>query len=254
MERLLARGPVLVHFLDFAQLNSVRSLPYVVAWHERYRNAGLAVLGVHSPRSPLTADSDALARALVRLSVAHPVAADLGYAIWHDYGCDGWPSLFLWGHGGTLRWFHFGEGAYRGTELAIQEELRGAGVDSLPPPLEPLRPTDAPDAVVIAPTPELLPGGSLEEPWRASDASSSLSVEYEAGGAFASANGEGRLEVTVDAGPPRTIGIDGPALYELAAHPHHERHALRIEASPAVGVWSISFAPGVPPPGRARPP
>ncbi len=57
IERLLARGPVLVHFLDFAQLNSVRSLPYIVAWEERYREAGLAVLGVHSPRSPLTASS-----------------------------------------------------------------------------------------------------------------------------------------------------------------------------------------------------
>ena len=108
--------------------------------------------------------------------------------------------------------------------------------------------------MVIAPTPELLPGGSLEEPWRPSDADASLSLEYEAGGAFASADGTGRLEVSIDDELDGAVEIDGAGLYELAAHPHHERHALRVEASPGVGVWSISFAPGVPPPGRARRP
>jgi hypothetical protein len=250
IERLLARGPVLVHFLDFAQLNSVRSLPYLIAWNERYRDLGLAVLGVHSPRSSLTADPIALARSLARLGVAHPVAADLDYATWHDYGCEGWPSLFLWGRGGALRWFHFGEGAYRESELAIQEELRASGAGRLPPPLEPLRPTDVPDAVVIAPTPELFPGGSIDEPWRPGEGDRALSLDYEAGGAFASADGEGRLDLTLDGDRSRVVEVEGPALYELAAHPRHERHALRIAASPGVGLWSISFAPGVPPPDR----
>ena len=50
VERLCARGPLLVHFLDFAQLNSVRALPYLQAWHERYTGLGLTVLGVNSPR------------------------------------------------------------------------------------------------------------------------------------------------------------------------------------------------------------
>src|SRR5207249_781611 len=73
---------------------------------------------------------------------------------------------FLWGRGGALRWFHFGEGDYEATERAIQDELRitnGAG--SLPPPMAPLRPSDSAAAVVIAPTEEVLPGGSLSEPW-----------------------------------------------------------------------------------------
>jgi hypothetical protein len=253
LERLLARGPVLVHFLDFAQLNSVRALPYLVAWEERYRDAGLAVVGVHSARWPLTADPPAAGAALARRGVRHPVAADLDYAIWHDYGCEGWPSLFLWGRGGALRWFHFGEGAYRDTELAIQEELRPAA-DSLPPPLAPLRPTDAPDATVIAPTPELLPGGSLRDPWEPGEDEPRVSLEYEGAGAFASADGEGELAVVLDGDARTATAIAGPGLYELARHhhDHHERHALRIEAAAGVRVWSISFAPGVPPPDRAR--
>ena len=61
MERLTARGPVLVHFIEFAQLNSVRALPYTIALDDRYRDAGLTVLGVHSPRFPFTAEAAALA-------------------------------------------------------------------------------------------------------------------------------------------------------------------------------------------------
>jgi hypothetical protein len=251
IERLLARGPVLVHFLDFAQLNSIRSLPYLIAWEARYRDGGLAVLGVHSARSPLTGDPRAAEAALARIGIRHPVAADLDYAIWHDYGCEGWPSVFLWGRGGALRWFHFGEGAYRETELAIHEELRAGGADSLPLPLAPLRPTDAPGALVIAPTPELFPGGSISEPWVAGEDERSLSLDYEAGGAFASADGDGELEVALDGEDRRAVRVDSPALYELAAHRHHERHALRIDASSGVRLWSISFAPGVPPLGRA---
>ena len=108
LTELTTAGPVLVHFLDFAQLNSVRALPYIVAWEERYRELGLAVLGVHSPRYSFTARREALAPALERLGISHPVADDSGYSIWRDYGCRGWPSLFLWSRGGAFAWYHFG--------------------------------------------------------------------------------------------------------------------------------------------------
>src|SRR5688572_33142545 len=82
----------------------------------------------------------------------------------------GWPSLFLWAQGGALAWFHFGEGEYAATELAIAAEL--ARIDSTfqaQEPLEPLRATDAPDAMVVPPSAEILPGGSVTEPWRSDD-------------------------------------------------------------------------------------
>ena len=119
-----AGGPVLVHFLDFAQLNSVRTLPYVSEWARRYADAGLTTIGVQAPRFPFGAERDVVAAGLARLGVEFPVAIDADRRLWHAYGCEGWPSLFLWKLGGALAWFHFGEGEYRATEEAIQAELR----------------------------------------------------------------------------------------------------------------------------------
>lgn len=244
---VLAAGPALVHFFDFAQLNSVRALPYVIAWQARYSGTGLAVLGIHSPRFPFTADRAKLAEALARLGVEHPVADDSEYEVWHDYGCRGWPSLFLWGQEGALRWVHFGEGEYAATEEAIQAELRTLGPErELPLPLDPLRPSDAPGAGVLAPSEELFPGGSAAKPWRG-DADQPLEVEYGGGGAYAAVDGSGELRVALDGGPERTIPVDIPGLYELSEHPRHERHQLRIRATPGVAVHSVAFSAGVPP-------
>jgi hypothetical protein len=244
MAALTAAGPVLVNFFDCAQLNSVRALPYVSEWCRRYAAGGLSVLGVHSPRFPFTADADAVAAAAERLAVPNPVALDFDYALWHDYGCEGWPSLFLWAQGGALAYFHFGEGEYRATEEAIQELLRSSEpLRGLPAPMEPLRATDAPGAMVAAPSPEVLPGGSPSQPWMGGD---ELALDYAAGGAYASVDGSGELSVWVDDGPERPVPVAGPHLIELASHPRHEAHRLRLRGSGDVRVWAISFAAGMP--------
>lgn len=244
---LTAAGPVLVHFLDFAQLNSVRALPYLVEWDRRYRGAGLTTLGVHSPRFAFTARRQALGPALERLGVGHPVADDSRYAVWHDYGCRGWPSLFLWGRGGALRWSHFGEGEYGATEEAIQAELRELDpLLALPVPMAPLRPSDAPGALVAPPTEELLPGGSTRDPWRPGAGDGGLELDYEAGGAHASVDGEGGLGVTIDDGGERTIEVAGPGLYELAVHRRHQPHHLRLRPLGGVEVYSLSFSAAPP--------
>lgn len=247
IERLTAVGPVLVHFFDFAQLNSLRTLPYLRAWHERYRGAGLTVIGVHSPRFAFTAAPEAVAAATARLGITYPVAVDSEYRVWRDYGSRAWPSLFLWGQGGALAWFHFGEGEYAATERAIQELVSAARPDAeLPDPLEPLRPTDAPGALVVPPSEEVFPGGSSSEPWRATTERASLELAYEAGGAYASVDGEGELKIAVDEAEPVRLAIDSPGLYELAEHSQHEPHRLELRPSGGVRVWSVSFAAGVP--------
>ncbi len=247
LAELTAAGPVLVHFFDFAQLNSLRALPYVLAWEERYRDAGLATLGIHSPRFKFTSERDALGPALERLGVTHPVVDDDRYAVWHDYGCRGWPSLFLWGQGGALRWVHFGEGEYEATEREIAAELAALDPDfTPPPPVEPLRPTDAPGAMVAPPTDEVLPGGSLTEPLAGGDDSPPLELDYAAAGAHASVDGEGELLVSIDGGAPRNLAVGAPGLYDLAVHPRHERHALRLEIGCGVALYSVSFSPGLP--------
>ncbi len=242
-----AAGPVLFHFFDFAQLNSVRALPYVIAWDQRYREVGLTTFGVHSPRFAFTKRSELLGPALRRLGIGHPVVDDSDYALWHDYGCKGWPSLFLWAQGGALSWFHFGEGEYAATEMAIAAEL--ARIDSsfhAPPVLEVVRPSDAPDAVVIPPTAELLPGGSVSDPWRF--AGEAIEVDYAGGGAYATVEADepGELRVALDGAPPRAIGVPAAGLVELASHDAHEQHSLRLEADPQLAIYSLSFSAGVP--------
>jgi hypothetical protein len=243
MPRLTAKGPVLVHFFDYSQVNSVRTLPYLIEWDRRYREAGLATIGVQSPRFPFAADPVNVAAGLRDLGVRFPVAVDGEHALWHAYGCEGWPSLFLWATGGALGWFHFGEGEYRATEEAIQDELRQLdALRTLPASMPPLRPTDAPGAKVKPPTPEVFPGGSWDQPWEGGE----LTVEYEAGGAYATVEGEGTLSFSVDGAGSQSIPVETPKLYTLTEHDRHEPHTLRLEPGEGLRIWSLSFAAGVP--------
>jgi hypothetical protein len=242
-----AGGPVLVHFFDFAQLNSVRTLPYVSEWARRYAPHGLTTIGVQAPRFPFGAEPAAVAAGLERLGIEFPVAIDADRLLWEAYGCQGWPSLFLWKLGGALAWFHFGEGEYRAGEEAIQAELREQdALQVLPDPMDPLRPTDSPGAKVMPPTPELFPGGSLEQPWTAGEDDGGLDIAYEAGGAYTTVEGKGEIEVVIDGADAIRMEADRPRLYELADHPAHGPHRLRLHASPGLRIWSISFSAGMP--------
>src|SRR3954451_2648951 len=199
IDRLAATEPVLVHFFDFAQLNSARTLPYLRAWHDRYSNDGLAMIGVHSPRFPFTQDYDVVADTCERLEIRWPVIVDREFSVWRLYEPHGWPALFIWARGGALRWYHLGEGDYAATEEAVREVLTDAGTardwGAL---VEPVRPTDASGADVVPPTPEVFPGGSTEEPWPVSDADRRLEVDYEGGGAYAAVDGEGEIALRLD--------------------------------------------------------
>jgi hypothetical protein len=245
IERLTARGPALVHFVDVGHLSSVRTLPYLAAWHERYSRHGLTVLGVNSPRFAFTGDRSKLAAAARRLELPFPLAADPGFELWRAYAPPGWPSLFLWGRGGVLRWYHFGEGEYQATEAEIRAELAAGGDESgLPEPLAPLRASDAPGARVVPPTPEVFPGGDPATPLRAARGDGGLELPYEGAGAAATVDGEGVLEVGVDDEPTRRLEVSAPGVYELADHDRHGSHTLRLRPSGGLELWCVAFAPG----------
>ena len=116
--------PVLVEFWDFCRPNSLRTLPYVKAWHERYAPEGLRVIGVHSPGFAPARDNDAARAAVARLGVEHAVVLDPDHAVWNLYENEGWPARYLFDQRLTLVDFHYGEGAYAETERVIQELLK----------------------------------------------------------------------------------------------------------------------------------
>jgi hypothetical protein len=175
------------------------------------------------------------------------VIVDREFTVWRLYEPHGWPALFVWGRGGALRWYHLGEGDYHGTEEAIREELSGGNGHDWPPLLEPIRPSDAPDAMVIPPTAEIFPGGSTEEPWPKTESDRTLEIEYEAGGADAATEGEGEIAIRVDGEPRDPIAVTHPGLQELTSHERTERHRLELQPSPGLLIYSIQFAAGVPP-------
>jgi thiol-disulfide isomerase/thioredoxin len=124
-ERLRGRV-VLVDFWTYSCVNWLRTLPYVRAWDERYRDRGLVVVGVHAPEFGFEHDLDNVRRAVSDLGVGYPVVIDNDFAIWRSFGNHYWPAVYLVDRDGRVRFHHFGEEAYAETERAIQELL---GVD-----------------------------------------------------------------------------------------------------------------------------
>jgi len=223
----IERGrPMLVEFWDFCRPNSLRTLPYVKAWHERYAEAGLRVIGVHSPGFEASQDADAVRAAVARLEISYPVLIDSELEVWNDYENVGWPVRYLFDGHARLFEYHYGEGAYEETELAIQELL---GVQR--EPLAPLRPEDAPGALLVPQTPD------HEGPY---------SGPYEAGGVWAVLGGEGSIRVSGgESGDGKDLRVDHPGAYELIAHERSTAGLLELEIGDGVVCHATCFTPGL---------
>jgi hypothetical protein len=202
VDKLLGRNVILVEFWDFARVNSLRTLPYLKAWHERYSPLGLRLVGVHTPGYSFGRDHDTVARAVERLEIPYAVALDPAAGVWRRYGNKGWPGRFLFDRRAHLRHVHFGEGEYRDTELVIHDLLRE--IDDgvvLPEPVAPLRAEDAPGVLLEPQTADLvLPHDrsrlELVRDWadgedyiEARDAGAAAEARFSAGGAYAVLSG-----------------------------------------------------------------
>ena len=117
---------VLVDFWTYSCVNWLRTLPYVRAWAERYRDRGLVVVGAHAPEFSFEHDLDKVRHAVAELDVSYPVVIDNEFAIWRSFDNHYWPAVYLLDGDGSVRFTHFGEEAYEETERAIQQLL---GVD-----------------------------------------------------------------------------------------------------------------------------
>lgn len=111
---------VLVDFWTYACINCQRALPHVVQWHERYKDRGLVVVGVHTPEYAFERSAQNVQAAIKRLGIQFPVAQDNRYATWRAYDNTYWPASYLIDRRGRIMLKHVGEGGYNETEAAIR--------------------------------------------------------------------------------------------------------------------------------------
>ena len=122
------RGKVVaIDFLTYTCINWLRTLPYVRAWAEKYKEHGLTVIGVHTPEFPFEKDIDNVQPALKRVRVEFPVAVDSNYGVWNAFDNQYWPALYFIDAMGQIRHHQFGEGSYEMSEMVIQQLLADAG-------------------------------------------------------------------------------------------------------------------------------
>ncbi len=122
---------VLIDFWTYTCINWLRTLPYVRAWAEKYREHGVVVIGVHTPEFSFEHDLDNVRRAARDMRVSYPIAIDNDYAIWSAFENHYWPALYLVDAQGRIRSHHFGEGAYEQSEMMIQQVLAEAGISGI---------------------------------------------------------------------------------------------------------------------------
>jgi hypothetical protein len=218
---IIQRGkPMLVEFWDFCRPNSLRTLPYLIAWHERYSGAGLRTIGVHCPGFDPSRAEQAVRDAVARLQIPYAVLIDSEFEVWQDYGNEGWPARYLFDGRARLFDYQHGEGGYLETELAIQELV---GLER--EPLAPLRPEDAPGARLAAQT-EDQPGA--------------YSGPYEAGGVWAVLDGSGLVRCNGG-----EYEVSHPGAYHLLEHERHTEGVIELEIGPGVRCYATCFTPGV---------
>jgi hypothetical protein len=211
---------VLVEFWDFCRVNSLRTLPYLKAWHERYFDAGLRVIGVHTGGFEPARSEENVRRAVERLGVTWPVAIDSELEVWDIYGNEGWPARYLWDADHHLHSLHYGEGAYVETEREIQA-LLGVTRDVL----EPVRPEEAADAWIATPTP---------------DQPDAYSGPYAAGGVWVVVDGAGTVTANGVA-----LEVTEPGCFQVVEHPRHTEASLELVVGEGVTVHATCFTPGL---------
>jgi thiol-disulfide isomerase/thioredoxin len=115
---------VLVDFWTYSCINCLRSLPYMRAWADKYKDGGLVVIGVHTPEFDFEKEQPNVQRAVQKFGIAYPVALDSNRAIWDAFHNEYWPAHYFIDARGKVRFEHFGEGNYDQSEQWIQQLLQ----------------------------------------------------------------------------------------------------------------------------------
>ncbi|MGM7699708.1 cytochrome c biogenesis protein DipZ [Microbacterium sp. A84] len=267
---------VLIDFWAYSCINCQRSLPHVVAWDEAYKDAGLQVIGIHSPEYAFEKDAANVAAGIEDFGIDYPVALDNNLSTWTNYRNRYWPAHYLIDAEGTVRHISFGEGNYAATESMIRELLEDADPAATLP-----EPTEVADATpeLGSTTPETFLGSSKDINYGGGDAygagtttfafpdkqpadSFALEGEWEIATQFATPAGdggsirltyraaevrivlagEGEIIVTTRNGERRTISVDGtPKSYQLLKTADGETGELTVEVPTGIQAYSFTF-------------
>lgn len=150
---------VLVDFWDYTCINCLHTLPYLIAWHKRYADCGLTIVGIHAPEFTFAKDPALIGQAVRDCGIPYPVGLDNEFRTWDLYANRAWPAKYLIDPDGYVVAYHYGEGAYAEFEERIQRLLVAKDPAlKLPELLEPLRRMDVPGTLCYRPTPELYLG------------------------------------------------------------------------------------------------
>ena len=267
---------VLIDFWAYSCINCQRSIPHVVAWDDAYRDAGLQVIGIHSPEYAFEKDAANVEAGAEDFGITYPVALDNNLSTWTNYRNRYWPAHYLIDADGVVRHIAFGEGNYAATEKLIRELLEDAdpGVQ-LPPPTDVSDETPREDLTretflgsskdvnfagpgayragegeYAYPQDQAQDTFALEGSWRietqfatpAGDAGAGIRLDFRAGEVRMVLAGEGEVRVRLDDGKTETIEVSGtPRSYEIVARDGAERAIVEVEVSPGVEAYSFTF-------------
>jgi len=146
---------VLIDFWTYSCVNCIRTLPYLRAWYDKYKDRGLVVIGVHAPEFAFEHDVDNIRRAAAEFKIDYPIAVDNEYTIWRAFKNEYWPAHYFVDAKGRVRHHHFGEGEYAQSERIIQQLLAEAGSADVAGDV--VQPEVSGAALAAAPMPSLSP-------------------------------------------------------------------------------------------------
>ncbi|QNA93303.1 MULTISPECIES: cytochrome c biogenesis protein DipZ [unclassified Microbacterium] len=267
---------VLIDFWAYSCINCQRSIPHVVAWDETYRDAGLQVIGIHSPEYAFEKNPGNVAAGARDFGIEYPVALDNNLSTWTNYRNRYWPAHYLIDAEGTVRHISFGEGNYAATESMIRELLKDADPGVQLPAATDVE-DDTPD--VGSTTRETFLGSSkdvnyggdgeyrrgtntyefpkdqpadsfaLDGDWTIETQyatpegdAGEISLEYHAAEVRIVVAGSGDIVVRRDDGSSETVAVDGtPRSYELVKQDDIAEGTLTLDVPPGVEVYSFTF-------------
>jgi cytochrome c biogenesis protein CcdA/thiol-disulfide isomerase/thioredoxin len=263
---------VLVDFWTYSCINCLRTLPYVERWAETYRQAGLVVVGVHTPEFAFEHVPANVESAVRSLDVTYPVALDNDYGTWQAWGNQYWPAKYFVDRRGHVRFAHFGEGEYERSENVIRTLL---AEKALPPPvsgsIEDETPTEllSPETYLgsaridrfvgsrIVPgkeadysIPQAVPQNSfayggrwtVEKERIIAGEDARLRLVFHAQKVFLVLGGEGRVDVAVDGRHSKSVDVTEDRLYTLVALPGKAAdHTLDLAFTPGTEAYAFTF-------------